>query len=327
MDVETGGQRIEPLRRFTEHATGLALAACEFYWRCVVRAFSGKFGLAAGMTGAVSTFGLLIVAFANPGASVERLLTMSVPAIFFVSVFLTTVLISLVLAPVQLHLEEVQKRKAVEELRKPRFRVALPPGGLINLSTKGATTETMGGERQTVTTGWVSDVLCLVCENTGETAIRSVRARIMAVRKFEDDGAAAPLAITEPIELTWKKDDLKAAFSRDLAANEKCRVWLGGVRSQGQFWVYRDVSDLPIEYQQVFGRAGEYHILLQFDADDAPPLQTVLRVLASEGEKPKVSGIHRGKAEVELLAQASPTVDWPVPVMLSVQVVHDGQQA
>lgn len=285
-------------------------AASWFYSRCLVLAFSGKLGLAAGLTSGVSLVGLLIVAFASPGASIERLLTTSIPAIFFVSIFAFAVLVSLILAPVQLYEEEVRTREAVEKLRRPRFSISLPQN--VNISTRGATSETLGGDRQTVTTGWMTDVLCFVCENTGETAIHNARARVMAATKSDESGASVPLEISEPIDLTWKKDDLKTAFSKDLAPGEKCRVWLGGVRSQGQFWIYRDVNDLPIEYQQIFGRAGEYHVLLQLDAAGAPPVQVVLRVTAAEGDKPKVSGIHRGKAEIELLAQGSPTVSWPL---------------
>lgn len=299
------------MRGWAQGTSRLLGAAFRFYGRCGIRAFSGKLGMAGGLTSGVSLLGLLIVAFASPGASIERLLTTSIPAIFFVSIFAVAVLVSLILAPVQLHEEEVRKREAVERLRQPRFRLSLPQSGPANISTRGATTETMGGERQTVTTSWVSDVLCFICENTGETIVRSVRARVMAATKLDENGVAALLEITEPIDLTWKRDDLKAAFSKDLAPGEKCRIWLGGVRSQGQFWIYRDVNDLPIEYQQIFGRAGDYRVLLQLDADGAPPVQAVLRVLAAEGEKPKVSGIHRGQAEIELLAQGSPIVSWP----------------
>lgn len=295
-----------------DHATALLRSAGVFYGRCVLRAFSGKVGMVAGWTSGVSLVGLLMAAFASPGASVERLLTTNIPAMFFVVMLGLAVLVALILAPVQLFNEEVLKREAVEALRRPRFHLSLPESGPVNISTRGVTSETMGGDRQTVTTAWTTDVLCFVCENSGETPIHNVRARVMAATKLDEKGAAAPLEITEPIELTWKKDDLKNAFLKDLAPGERCRAWLGGVRSQGQFWIYRDKNDLPIEYQQIFGRAGEYCVLLQLDAAGAPPVQAVLRVRAAEGEKPKTSGIQRGKAEIQLLAQGSPTVQWPM---------------
>lgn len=287
-------------------------ATAVFYWRCVVRAASGKFALAAGLTGGVSLIGLLIVAASNPAAGPERLITTSIPALVFVSVLVGAVLISLILAPVRLYEEEVRKREAVEALRKPRFSVSLPESGTVGISTRGGTTETRGGDRQTNISGWLSEVVCVICQNTGEIALRNVRARVMAATRRIADDTVEQIDIVEPIELTWKKDDLKTAFAKDLVPSEKCRAWIGGIRSQGQFWLYRDANDLPIEYQQVFGRAGEYHVLVQVDADAAAPVQVILRVLAAEGEKP-VSGVHRGRAEVTLLAQGSPTVDWIAP--------------
>jgi hypothetical protein len=202
----------------------------------------------------------------------------------------------------RLHQDEVRRREAVEALRKPRLTLSLPDSGTVNISTRGATMEGMGGSRQTVTTASVLDVVCVCCRNAGETAIRNARARVMGAARIGVDGAAMPLAIAEPIELSWKKDDLKTALAKDLAPAELCRIWVGAVRSQGQFWLYRDRKDLPIEYQQVFGPAGDYRVLIQVDADDAAPVQAILRVLAAEGEKLE--------AEVALIAQASPVVDW-----------------
>ncbi|GAM97383.1 hypothetical protein U91I_01009 [alpha proteobacterium U9-1i] len=300
------------LRGRLREARQLMHAAFLFYGRCLVRAVSGKLGRAATVTSAVSLAGLLLVAFLNRGAAFERLVTTSIPAVLFVVLLLLSIGISLVLAPVQLQLEEVRKREAIEALRKPKFAVSLPAGGATHLPFRGSTTETRGGERQTVMAPGETNVLCFICENIGEVAIRNARARVLAASRQDETNAATPLDIIEPIELTWKKDDLKSAFSKDLAPGEKCRVWLGGVRAQGQFWIYRDVNDLPVEYQQVFGRAGEFHVLIQVDADGAPPLQFVLRVRAAAGEAPNTSGIMRGRAEIALLTQASPRVAWPI---------------
>lgn len=313
-------------RAWIDEAAHTLRATAIFYWRCVVRAASGKFALAAGLTSGVSLIGLLIVAVANPGSSLERLITTSIPALFFVSVLLTAMLVSLILAPVRLYEEEVRRREAVEALRKPRLSVLLPESGTVGISTRGGTTETRGGERQTNISGWLSEVVCVICQNTGETALRNVRARVMAATQRIADGAIEPIEITEPIELTWKKDDLKTAFAKDLAPGEKCRAWIGGVRSQGQFWLYRDVNDLPVEYQQVFGPAGDYHVLIQVDADDAAPVQVILRVLAAEGVKP-VSGIQRGQAEVALLAQGSPVVEWQTPPAQATEAVLKRREA
>ena len=104
----------------------------------------------------------------------------------------------------------------------------------------------------------------------------------------------------------WARE---AARTLRTAAGETCRIWIGGVRHQGQFWLYRDVADLPIEYQQIFGEAGDYRVLIQVDADDAAPVQMILRVVAAEGEKTP-NAIQRGRVEVALLADDSPAFDW-----------------
>lgn len=282
--------------------------AARFYRRCVGLAFSGTFARVEGWTGTLSILALLAVAVLNPDTRVERIITTNAPATFFLSAFGLTVFVGLVLAPVRLHEEEIRKRQAIEALRKPRFELSLPSDGVVNISTRGSTTETAGGLRQTVTTGWVLDVVCMICQNIGETPIRNARARLMSAERIDSEGVSKPLAIFEPIELTWKKDDLKNAFAKDFAPAEICRFWIGGVRSQGQFWLYRDVADLPIEYQQIFGEAGEFRVLVQIDADDAAPVQALLRVVTAEGEKP-TSGIHRGKAQLALLAVGSSTIE------------------
>lgn len=72
---------------------------------------------------------------------------------------------------------------------------------------------------------------------------------------------------------------------------------------------YRDVKDLPLGAQQVFGPPGTYKIVIQVDGDEIAPVQVILEVKAAEGPKPEKAGLWRGIAEVAILAQGSPTVE------------------
>jgi hypothetical protein len=70
----------------------------------------------------------------------------------------------------------------------------------------------------------------------------------------------------------------------------------------------RDLKSLPIEYQQVFGPPGRYHMIIQVDSVDAAPIQVLVEVEAEAGPEPKVSGIWRGIARIRLLDQQSPRI-------------------
>jgi len=153
----------------------------------------------------------------------------------------------------------------------------------------------------------MTDVVCLYCKNVGEVPLRSCRARVLSASRVSDDGTAT-LRFTESIELPWRKEDTSCLMA-DLPSGETRRIWIGGVRTHGHFWVYRDVKDLPLEAQEVFGPPGTYKIIVQVDSDDIAPVQVLLEVKAAEGPKPEKAGLWRGIAEVAILAQGSPVVE------------------
>lgn len=277
-----------------------------FYWRCLKRAFSGKFALAEGWTGGLSIVALIIAWIISPSAGDERTLLTVVPAVFFVTVFSLVVLFGIILAPYRIFLDELHAREAIERLRQPKVVISLPHKGTVNIDTAGGTSESLSGIRQTVISSFLTDVVCLYCKNIGEVPIRNCRARLLSVTRISEDGSAV-LKFTESIELPWKKEDTSCLMV-DLPPGETRRIWIGDVRTHGHFWVYRDMKDLPLEAQQVFGPPGTYKIVVQVDSDDMAAMQVLLQVEASEGPKPETSGIWRGSAKVVILAQGSPFI-------------------
>lgn len=277
------------------------------FWFASARlALRGKLGRVAAWVGLVSLPLVVLAAALPPSDSIERMLTITVPAVFGVTALAAAILYGFVTAPVRLYQGEVRKREAIEALRRPKLRFALPETGVVTVNPSGATSETRGGSRQTVTSIGVPNVVCLVCENIGETRIKNARARLLWVGSTPTVKNAKSVEIAEPIDLSWSRE-LKGGFVKELEPGEKSRIWIGGVREQGQFWVHREIADLPIEYQQVFGEAGEHLFVVQVTGDDAPPMQVLMRVRAAEGEKPQ-NGLWRGKADVEILEQGSPSV-------------------
>lgn len=280
--------------------------AVVFYWHCLKRAFSGKFAKAQGWTGGLSIVAVVIAWVTSPSGGDERTLLTVLPAAFFVGVFSLTVLVGLILAPVQIYQEEQRTREAVEALRRAKLAISLPDGGTMNINLIGHTSETLGGTRQTITRSFMTDVVCIFCKNIGEVPLRNCRARLLSASRISEDATTA-LTFTESIELPWRKEDTSCLMA-DLPPGETRRIWIGGVRTHGHFWVYRDIKDLPLEAQQVFGPPGEYRMIVQVDSDDTAPLQMLLQVTTAEGPKPE-SGLWRGIANVALLAQGSPIVD------------------
>lgn len=279
-----------------------------FYWAVLKRAFSGKFARVERWTGALSIPALIFVAYTTPSPTDERTILTVLPAAFFVGTFILTVLIGLAIAPFQMLQEQRSARKLLEDQRKPKLKIALPDTGTVNVHLGGGTSESLAGTRQTVINAWLPDAVCLYCTNTGETLIRDCRARIIAVSRVSDDGCEAIHSeLIEAIELPWSKTD-QSCLKSDLQPNETKRVWIGNVRSQGHFWVFRQVNDLPIEAQQVFGPPGKYRIILQLDGDGIPPVQALLSIETGEGPKPK-AGIHRGTAEIKIIETASPKLE------------------
>jgi hypothetical protein len=281
-----------------------------FYWRCLKRAFTGKFWNAEKWTGGLSVIALVIAWIASPSTGDERTLVTVLPAAFFVGAFALTILLGIILAPFEIYRDERRAREAVEALRQAKLAISVPDTGTMNIDLAGNTSETLAGSRQTVIRSFMTDVVCLYCKNVGEVPLRSCRARVLSASRVSDDGTAT-LRFTESIELPWRKEDTSCLMV-DLPAGETRRIWIGGVRTHGHFWIYRDVKDLPLEAQQVFGPPGTYRIVVQVDSDDIAPVQVLLEVKAAEGPKPEKAGLWRGTAEVAILAQGSPVVETTV---------------
>lgn len=225
---------------------------------------------------------------------------------FFVAAFSLTVLSGLILALFEIYRDERSAREALETLRQPRLTISLPETGTVDINIAGGTSQSLAGNRQTVIRSWMTDVLCLFCQNVGEVPIRNCRARVLSASRVSGDETAS-LTFVESIELPWRKEDT-SCLTADIPPGETRRIWIGGVRTHGHFWVYREVNDLPLEAQQVFGPPGAYRMVIQIDSDDAPPVQVLVEVQSAEGPKPE-SGIWHGIADVAILAQASPRID------------------
>lgn len=232
----------------------------------------------------------------------------TIPTWFFLSLFLGIILVRLLLAPYLLFNDERTARQALESARQPVLELALPePPVIQSIGRQGHTSETWGGTRQTITTGWEMNVVALTCINKGETRATGCRARLMSMTKVLDNGDNLLRVIT-PIALPWEKEDPEASLMVDLAPNEMRRIWIGGVRSHGHIWLFREANSLPVEYRQLLGEAGTYRLLIQLDGEDIPPQQIEIEIIAAEGPKPE-SGVWQGKAEVSIRAQGAPRIE------------------
>lgn len=279
-----------------------------FYIECFRRAFAGWFGRVEGWTGTVSLL-LAILFLIFPSATVLEKQAAKLPALMFLLIFGGIIAVRLIASPYWVFRITQQALMQVKADRLPRIDVSLPTPPVINsISLRGSTSESWGGTRQTVITGWEMDVVSLVCVNSGQTQVRACQARLMAALRLSDDGRA--LEIVEPVELPWSKEDPENNLSIDILPNGKQRLWIGGVRTHGHFWLYREMSKLPLEYQQLIGGPGTYQLLIQIDGNDIPFQQIVLEIVAAEGPKPE-NGLWRGKAEVRLLNQGAATLQFP----------------
>lgn len=279
-----------------------------FYWACLKRAFAGWFKRVEGLASSVSLLIGVGLLFWHPPTSIEKAMS-SVPNMLFLGLFPAIILIRLIQAPYWLLRDERAARAAIEKLRQPALQLELPePPVIQSVSLKGTTSESVSGRRQTVITGWQMDVVALQCTNDGEIAARGCRARLLEMVRTTPEGESA-LRIVGTLELPWSKENPEDSLSIDIAPAEQQRIWIGGVRSGGQTWLFRDRKRLPIEYQQLLGEAGAYRLLIQLDGDNIPPQQIQLEILAGSAPEPVGGGIIRGSAEVRVLAQGAPRIE------------------
>jgi len=280
--------------------------ALSFYWSCLKRAFSGWFKRVEGWAGTVSLAIAVVLLFVQPSAVVGTL-AQAAPAWFFVGVFGLLVGGRILLSPYLLFRDERSVREDLERARQPNLEVSLPtPPVIQSIDLRGHTSESLAGSRQTVVTGWEMDVVALECVNRGELVAKGCRARLLSVSRHVAEGNEM-LRVTNPVALAWDKDDPESNLVVDLAPAELRRIWIGGVRTHGHVWLFRQVDKLPLEYQRLLGEAGIYRLIIQIDGDGVAPQQVELEIVASEGPKP-TSGIWRGRAQVTIVAQGAPRI-------------------
>lgn len=280
--------------------------AAKFYGACLKRAFGGWFKRVEGWASTVSLLVAIALLFVKPSARLGNLAQVA-PAWFFLVVFGTLVGVRLLMSPYLVYRDERSAREELERRRRPALGLSLPsPPVIQTIDLRGSTSESLGGTRQTIVTGWEMDVVALDCVNAGETTARGCRARLLSVSRTGDDGPL--LRATSPICLPWSKEDPEGSLVVDLAPAEIRRIWIGGVRSHGHVWLFRRPEGLPLEYQRLLGAPGTYRIVLQVDGEDIAPQQIELEIVAGEGPKP-VSGIWRGMAEVTILARGAPRLE------------------
>jgi hypothetical protein len=280
--------------------------AAGFYGACLKRAFGGWFKRVEGWASTVSLLVAVALLFLKPSARLGNL-AQAAPAWFFLLAFATVVGVRLLMSPYLVYRDERSAREDLERRRRPTLELSLPsPPVIQSIDPRGSTTETLGGTRQTIVTGWEMDVVALECVNVGETTARGCRARLLSASRTGDDGPL--LRTTSPLDLPWSKEDPEGSLVVDLAPAEVRRIWIGGVRSHGHVWLFRRPESLPIEYQRLLGAAGTYRIVLQVDGDGVAPQQIELEIVAGEGPRP-VSGIWRGTAGVAIVGHGAPRLE------------------
>ena len=278
-----------------------------FYRACAARAFEGWFKRVEGWASTLALLIAILLLFVALPPELEKIVQ-TVPTWFFLAVFLCAIIFRLILAPYQLFNEERVARETLERKRRPALEIGLPePPVIQSISLRGGTSESLAGSRQTVVNGWELDVVALMCINRGEETAMGCRARLMSVTRMEAGGDEI-LRVVSPVLLPWEKEAAEDHLVANLAPNEEKRIWVGGVRSHGHIWLFRDTKNLPIEYQQLLGEAGTYRLLIQLDGDNIPPQQIEIQIIAAEGPKPE-RGIQRGKVEVSIHASGAPCVE------------------
>jgi hypothetical protein len=284
--------------------TRTILLMVRFYWDCFkfsafgwIKNLNSWLSLAAMILLAILVIAALFQFKIEHGFS-EYLLSFF-PKFFILSVG-TIFVCRLLYAPYRLYSEELEGKEASENARLPALEIRLPTPPVVNsISLSGNTSESLAGNRQTVISRLENDVVALVVNNCGDFIASQCQARILSITlKLPNEDQA--LEVVESINVPWIKEDPEGSHVIDIPPNDKRRIWLGGVRQHGHFWLFRDIKALPIEYQQLLGPAGIYEVLLQIDGANIPPQKVRLEIVTSEGPKVK-NGFQRGKVSVRIL--------------------------
>jgi len=277
----------------------------KFEKACLAKAFTGKFWPIEKMSGGLAVIMLLLTKVLPLPEGVAAMVETDLPLYFFVSIFVMTVFVGYILAPYSLYKEQLDAKIRLDHQRKPALSIFIreTSAGLVK---KGSTLQSLTGSRQTIFNGFGPDLLSVYCKNTGESKAKNCVARLVSAKQIQD-GPDRELEIIESIVLPWDSSDPESNLVETIAPNGVCRIWIAGLTLSGDMWIFREMGRLPIEYQRFFGEAGKYEIVIQVDSDDSAPVQVKLEV----STKPRMeggAGLHRGHAQISILAQGSPTL-------------------
>ncbi|HEY8576572.1 MAG TPA: hypothetical protein VIL88_09570 [Devosia sp.] len=277
-----------------------------FYWMCIRRAFSGKFWKAERLSGGLSVLAGLFALFWPINREGDKLVA-SLPLWFFLTIFVATVLFGLIVAPYHLYHEERQKARLLEQRQEPHFKVSLEGDKPFHL-LEGTTTTSLAGTRQSVSRRGYQ-VVGLLCENTGLDSLWPCSAKLMAAWRKGPEGMKR-LEVYEAIELSWSSDLSRPSFAEQLDAGERKRIFISLVHPNGCMWVFREAHGLPFEYQQIFGQAGTYQMLIQLKSSRPDPYHVLVQVETWE-EPRTIPGIAWAGSKVTILAQGAPPLSQP----------------
>ncbi len=254
-------------------------------------------------TGGLSILVLVITRLLPTPDWVATMLETEGPLYFFLVLLAITVFLGLVAAPYTVYKEQLDARIESEAKRKPTLSVFLKSSTSSDV-LRGSTSQALSGSRQTVIMNSIPSVLSVTCKNTGETKALNCVARIVSARQIDAEPERV-LDITESIILPWDQSNPEENLAKDMPPSDISRIWIASINASGHLWVFRESGKLPVEYQQFFGAAGEYEVIIQIDSDNCPPIQTKVRIVSREYEG-SGAGVHKGEGEISILSQGSP---------------------
>ncbi|HEX7820509.1 MAG TPA: hypothetical protein VF463_07800 [Sphingobium sp.] len=115
------------------------------------------------------------------------------------------------------------------------------------------------------------------------------------------------MGVVEAVALPWDKRDPEGSHEINILPAESKRIWLAGVRPQGNLWLFRQIEGLPLEYQQLLGKPGIYRVVLQIDARNVPPQQIALEIVSAPGQVIP-NARQRGLVDVKIIGQGAPSI-------------------
>lgn len=266
------------------------------------RAGSGKFWKAEKWTGGVGLLATAIIYFAEPGAAGERMIAVETPLIFFASVLIVIVGIGFIFAPYQFFKEEKERAEMLDERQRPKLRIKTKADQLRSVNS-GVTMDTLGGTRQTQIHGW-EKVAVVYATNDGRDKLENVSCKLMAAWEYKN-GEWNKITILESIDLSFDYNVNTPKFQIETEPNDTVCVYLARVTPAGKAFIYRKMTDLPVDYHQIFGGHGRYQLLMQFRSKLPDPLQALVVMNVRlptqiEGKAPQ------GEADVSILKQGDP---------------------